>query len=468
MVADGSALYGDLYGTAPVRAVFALPARLRAMLAFEAALARAQARCGVIPAAAAAAISAAAAAAFAGAEAAADRGGRLDIEAIVAGTERTGQPVVPLTKELARLAGPDAGRYVHWGATTQDVVDTATVLQLRDALPALEADLAATIAGLARRAATHRDDVMAGRTFMQHALPITFGYVCAQWLAPLPAALDRLRAARERALQLQFGGAAGTLASLGARGRGVALALGEELGLRVPDAPWHADRSAFAELACALGLACGSLAKIATDVALLMQTEVGEVAEPHAPGRGGSSAMPHKRNPIACEYAIATARGVHALVPLMLTALAGDHQRSTGPWQSEEIALPRIVVLASAAFAQARTLAEGMTADTARMRRNADLTGGLIVSEAVSLALAERIGSPRAHAAVERAAARALDEGVPLLDALLADDDVRAQLDRPALTALLDPTRYTGEAGAVVDRVLAATAHITHFEKERP
>ncbi|HYZ15292.1 MAG TPA: lyase family protein, partial [Candidatus Acidoferrum sp.] len=244
------------------------------------------------------------------------------------------------------------------------------------------------------------------------------------------------------------------LASLGTRGRQVAVALAEELDLRAADVPWHVDRSAFTEAACTVGVLCGSLAKIATDVVLLMQTEVGELSEPHAPGRGGSSTMPQKRNPIASEYVLAAARGVHALVPIMLQAMAGDHERSTGPWQSEEIALPQIFVLASAACAQARAIAEGMTVDRKRMRRNLDATGGLIVSEAVSMALAERLGHARAHALVERASSRAIAAGRPLLDVLAETDEVTAYFERAALQRLLEPAGYTGEAAAVVDRVL--------------
>jgi 3-carboxy-cis,cis-muconate cycloisomerase len=286
-------------------------------------------------------------------------------------------------------------------------------------------------------------------------LPVTFGYVCALWLHPLLAHLERLRDVRERVRTVQFGGAVGTLASLGARGRDVTTALAAELGLRVPDAPWHADRSAFADVACALGLLCGSLAKFATDVALLMQTEVGEVSEPHEPGRGGSSAMPQKRNPIASEYVLAATRGVHALVPVMLAAMAGDHQRSTGPLQSEEIALPQICVLASAACAHALQIARGMTADPARMRRNVDATGGLIVAEAVATALAASLGQERAHAAVERAASDALESHRAFADVLAETPEIAQRFDRAALAELLDPTRSTGEAGAVIDRVLA-------------
>ncbi len=445
-------LFGALYGTSAMRDAFGTRRRLEAMLRFEVGLARAEARCGVIPPPAADAIAGAADA------------DRIDVAAIAASAENVGYPVVGLTRQLARLAGDDAGRYVHWGATTQDVLDTATVLLMQDAFALLEADLDATIAALAALARRHRGDPTAGRTHLQHALPITFGYACALWLAPLGEHRGRLREARERARVLQFGGAVGTLASLGARGRDVSRALGAELGLRIPDAPWHADRSAFAEIACTLALACGSLAKLATDVVLLMQTEVGEAFEPHATGRGGSSTMPQKRNPIASEYVLAATRGVHALVPVMLQAMAGDHQRSTGPWQSEEIALPQIFVLASAAFAHARTIAEGLTVDVERMRRNLELTRGLIVSEAVSMALAAPLGHARAHAVVEAAASDALASGRALVDVLAETSEVTDHLDRAQLVQLLDPARYLGEAGAVVDRVLISIPTV-HSER---
>jgi 3-carboxy-cis,cis-muconate cycloisomerase len=446
---SGTSLYGDLYGTSTMREVFSVRSRLAAMLEVEVALARAEAGTGVIPLAAADAIARAADV------------DRLDLDAIVAATQNVGYPVVPLTKQLAKLAGSDAGGYVHWGATTQDILDTATVLQLGRAFALLEADLAAIVDALLTHSRTHRDDVMAGRTHMQHALPITFGYKCALWLAPLVEHRSRLRAAADEVKQVQFGGAVGTLASLGTRGRDVALALGAQLGLRVPDAPWHVDRSAFAAAACAVGLACGSLAKFATDVALLMQTEVGEAAEPYAPGRGGSSTMPQKRNPIASEYILATARGVHALVPVMLQAMAGDHERSTGPWQSEELALAQIFVLASASFAQSLAVARGLTIDTARMHRNLAITQGLIVSESVSMALAERLGHGRAHEIVAAASAVAGEANIPLREALLRNSDVRAVFDGAALDALLDPRKYIGDAGRVVDRVVGRTLATT-------
>ena len=453
MIASQTELFGELYGTAAMRAVFSVPRRLDAMLEVEAALARAQGRLGVIPADAAKAI-----------DAAADVE-QLDVDAIVASAQNVGYPVVPLTRQLARLAG-EAGGYVHWGATTQDVLDTATVLQLGEAFGLLEHELRGIVAALAQRARDERDTVMAGRTHLQHALPVTFGYVVATWLAPLVDHLIEMRALRERVRVLQFGGAAGTLASLGENGREVALALGEELGLRVPDAPWHADRSTFAHACSFVGIVCGSAAKLATDVMLLMQTEVAEVFEPHEPGRGGSSTMPQKRNPIACEYVLATTRAVHALVPLTLAAMPGDHQRSTGPWQSEELALPPIFVYASAALAHARTIARGMTVDRERMRANLAASGGLIASEAVAMALAEKVGKAQAHHLVEQGVSTALAGGRTLLDVLSADAGIAQHFDRAALARLLDPSAYVGEAGAVVDRVVRAANDALHPTKE--
>jgi 3-carboxy-cis,cis-muconate cycloisomerase len=443
MEGAGLGIFGNLYGTAEMRAIFSEERGLQAMLDVEVALARAEAALGLIPAGAAVAIAKVA------------QAGRLDRAALIASTENVGYPVVPLTKQLAALAGPDAGRYVHWGATTQDILDTALVLQLREGLRALERDLTATARALAARATLHADDVMAGRTHLQHALPITFGYKCAIWLAPLLDGITALRALGPRTGVVQFGGAVGTLASLGDRGRDVAAAFAAELGLDLPDAPWHADRTRIAETACSLAIVCGSLAKFATDVVLLMQTEVAEVFEPQAPGRGGSSTMPQKRNPVASEYVIAAARGVRALAPLAIEALTGDHERSTGPWQSEAIALPQIFVIASAAFAQARALAEGMTVDARRMRNNLDLTHGLIVAEAVTMALAATFGKSEAHHVVEAACARALETGAELADVLAADQRVAARFGPGELRQMLAPENYLGEARAVVERVVA-------------
>jgi len=374
---------------------------------------------------------------------------------IGSGTRLALEDVIALVKALGRAAGGDCARYVHWGATTQDIMDSALVLQMRDGLALIETQLRRVGRALSREAEAHRNTVMAGRTHLQHALPVTFGYKCAVWLAALLDHLDRLAEVRRRALTLQFGGAVGTLASLGPQGRAVALGLAQELGLAAADAPWHASRERVVEVASFLGLVCGSLAKLATDVMLLMQSEVGEAFEPHQSGRGGSSTMPQKRNPISCEYVIAGARGVHALVPLMLQAMAQDHERATGPWQSEWLATPQIFVLASGALDHAAAIAEGLTVDHEQMRRGLDLNYGLIMAEAVMMALAPMIGRDAAHHTVQLACDRALAERRALVEVLAEDGVVAPHLDRRALRRLVDPGNYLGEAREVVDRVVA-------------
>jgi 3-carboxy-cis,cis-muconate cycloisomerase len=440
--ADGQ-VWGALYGTDAMRAAIGERALLAAMLRVEAALARAEARLGIVPHAAADAIAAAA------------EVDRLDLSALAAATRNTGYPVVGLVRQLSALAGPEAGRWTHWGATTQDILDTALVLALREGLALIGRDLDAVITALAARAREHRDTVMAGRTHLQHALPTTFGLKCAVWLAPLLSTRERLAQMAPRLFRVQFGGAAGTLASLGDKGLDVARELARELDLAEPDAPWHVARDAFAEAVSVLGILTGALAKMATDVMLLMQTEVAEAFEPHAPGRGGSSTMPQKRNPIACEYVIAQARGVQALVPLMLGAMAGDQERATGPWQAEALAIPQAMLLAHGALDQSLLIAEGMTVDAARMRRNLDATGGLIMAEAVMMGLAPVLGRGAAHDAVHHACDLALAEGVSLAEALGRDPVVAAALTPARISALTEPTSYLGAAGAFVDRVLA-------------
>ena len=441
-----STVFGGLFGSDAMRAVFSEEGFVQKMLDVEAALARVEARLGLIPAASADAITAAA------------KLERVSLAEIGKSARTVGYPVVGLVKALGRAAGGDASRHVHWGATTQDIMDSAVVLQMRDGLALIETSLRRVIAGLAEQARRHRGTVMAGRTHLQHALPITFGYKVAVWLAPLVDHLARLAELRPRVLTLQFGGAVGTLASLGARGRAVAEGLAAELGLAAPAAPWHVDRARVVEAASFLGLVCGSLAKLATDVMLLMQSELGEAFEPHQSGRGGSSTMPQKRNPIACEYVIAAARGVHALVPLLLNAMAQDHERATGPWQSEWLALPQIFVLSAGALEHGTVLAEGLTVDAPKMRRNLDLHEGLIMAEAVMMALAEAIGRDTAHQVVQEACDRAIERKRPLAEMLAEDGAVQPHLDRTALDRLTDPASYLGECDAVVDRVLARVA----------
>jgi 3-carboxy-cis,cis-muconate cycloisomerase len=438
-----SSVFGGLFTTPAMRAVFADEARLQRMLDVEAALARAEAKVGLIPSEAAKEITAKADVA------------RFDLAAIGRGTELVGYPIVPLVKALAAACEGDAGRWVHWGATTQDIIDTALVLQLREAFELIRQDLAGTEAALTDLARRHRDTPMAGRTHAQHALPITFGFKCALWLAPLQRHSARLARLRREIAVVQFGGAVGTLASLGADGIRVMEALAAELGLATPRIAWHVGRDGLAEAAAYLGLLTGSLGKIATDVALLMQAEVGEVAEPWQEGRGGSSTMPQKRNPIACEFILACAKNVRELVPVMLDAMVQDHERATGPWHAEWIALPQAFALAAGALHHARAMLEGLVVDPDRMRRNLDITRGMISAEAVMMALAPHVGREEAHHLVAAACERALASDRHLREVLQADAAITVHLPPQRLALLLDPRNYTGLAGAFVDRVLA-------------
>jgi len=441
-----SPVLGTLYGSDAMRAIFDERTWFQRMLDVEAALARVQARLGIIPADAAAAITAAA------------HVDNLDTSELAASVRNVGYPVVGVVRGLSRAAGP-AGAWTHWGATTQDIMDSATVLQARDGLTIIRATLEKIIAALARQADTHRHTVMAGRTHLQHALPVTFGLKCAIWLQPLLAHRERLDQLRPRLEVVQFGGAAGTLASLGDQAMPVLLGLADELGLATAPAPWHVARDAFAEAVAFLGLVCGSLAKIATDIILLCQNEVAEVAEPYVPGRGQSSTMPQKRNPIASEYILASARMVQALVPVMQGAMAQDHERATGPWQAELLALPQAFVLTHGALDHTLTIAEGMVVDAPRMRRNLDLTGGLIVAEAVMMGLAPYLGREEAHHVVKHACDTALATGNTLANTLALEPTVTTKLDRTAIDRLTDPSAYLGATQSFIDRVLAGVSH---------
>ena len=344
----GSRHLADLFGTASMRAIFSERKSLEAMFLVEAALARVQARLGVIPADAAIAIAAAA------------RAEHLDLDELAAGTLRAGLPIVNLVEQLIRLTGKPHGEFVHWGATSQDIMDTALVMQIREALEIVEHDLETLIAVLADHARTHRDTPMVGRTKLQHAIPITFGFKVSIWLSGLLRHRQRLHELKPRVLQVQFGGAVGTFASLGDDGDRVRAALAIELGLGEPLVAWHAARDAFAETVSFLGLISATLSKIATDVALMAQTEVGEVLEPGGQGHGASSTMPHKRNPIICEQILSTGLASRRLASAMLDASVHDHERATGPWQAEWLLLPEAFLLISRALDNTVRLCTGL------------------------------------------------------------------------------------------------------------
>jgi len=444
-----SGLFGDMFGTAAMRAVFGEPAFLARCAEVEAALARAQARLGIVPGEAAAAISAAAAAV------AADRAS-LDLPRLKRETQTVGYPILPLVRQLAERAGP-AGRYLHWGATTQDIMDTAAVLQIRDGLALIEAEVASLRGHLAALARRWRDTPMAGRTHLQHALPITFGFKAAVWLAAFDRHAARLAELKPRVLAVQFGGAAGTLASLGPgeASLGSRRELAQELGLAEPPITWHVARDAIAETVQFLALVGGSLGKIAFDVMLMSATEFGEAAEPFVAGRGSSSTMPQKRNPISCELILAASKALRQHAGLMLDALVSDFERATGPWHVEWIAVPESFGYAAGALHQAAFMLGGLIVDPARMAANLGMTHGLIVAEAVMMGLAPHIGRNEAHDLVYDACREAIETDRPLFDVLLETAAVAEPLGVDRLRALTDPANYLGAAPAMVDRVLA-------------
>lgn len=440
-----SNLTGPMFSTDAMQQVFSDHACIQRMLDFEAALARAEAQHDVIPATAVTAIAACCDAAM------------IDMPALAQAAAPAGNLAIPLVRQLtAQVARTDAeaAKYVHWGATSQDAIDTGLVLQLRDALNHINHDLARLAEALAKLAAQYRHTLLIGRTWMQHALPITFGLKAAGWLDAVLRHQDRLQELRVRALVLQFGGAAGTLASLGQQGVKVAAAMAAELRLTLPDTPWHTQRDRVAEAATVLGLLTGTLGKMARDISLHMQTDVAELAEPVAAGRGGSSAMPHKRNPVGCAVALAAAVRVPGLVSVMLSGMVQEHERALGGWQAEWDTLPQIVQLTAGALEQMRQVASGLTVDSARMSDNLNATRGQIMAEAVTLALGSRIGRMAAHQLVEQACHVASGTGQHLRDVLQQDPEISSALQAGELERLFDPGGYTGAAKAFVDRVL--------------
>ncbi|HKI64306.1 MAG TPA: 3-carboxy-cis,cis-muconate cycloisomerase [Burkholderiales bacterium] len=438
-----STIFGNIFATETMRRVWSDENRTQKYLDVEAALARVQGRLGLIPAEAAEEIAR---------HCTLDQ---IDMDKLRQQTERIGYPVLGVVSQLTARCRDGLGEYCHWGATTQDITDTATVLQMREALELIEADLAAISAALADLARRYRDTPMAGRSNLQQAVPVTFGYKMAGLLSAVERHRERLAQLRPRLLVGEFAGAAGTLASLEKGAMETQEGLMRELGLGQPVIAWHTIRDSVAEAGCFLGLLGGTLGKLSMDVKLLMQTEVGEVFEPFAHGRGSSSTMPQKRNPISSCYIHAAISVVRQHAAALMDAMVADHERSTGPWQIEWIVLPEAFCLTAGALRQARALVEGLEVDPARMRANLDLTNGLVASEAVMMGLGRHLGRERAHDLVYDLCRDAIAQNRPLLDLLAENAEISRHLDRPALARLCDPANYLGLSGEMVDRVLA-------------
>ncbi len=445
-------LLDALFRYDPMDKHFTDEARIQGMLDFEAALARAEAKCGIVPDSLAQII------------ASKCRAEHFDFAGIAKDAALSGNLAIPLIRKLTELvaqADKDAARFVHWGATSQDVIDTGCVLQVRSALDLIEQDLARLSDTLIALAEKHRATPVVARTWMKQALPTTFGFIVAGWLDAVTRHRSRFVEIKPRVLTLQFGGAVGTLAALGGRGPGVAKALAEELRLALPAIPWHTHRDRVVELAATLGLCTGTLGKIARDISLHSQTEIGELAEPFVEGRGGSSTMPHKRNPVTCAVVLASATRAPGLVATLLSAMPQEEQRGLGGWHAEWETLPEIVCLCGGALHHLTEMLPGLEVDTERMRKNLDITNGLIFAEAVTMALGDRMGKMPAHILVEAACKKAREQNRHLKDVLREESGLRGHLTPADLESLFDVRNYLGSAAEFISRVIAEARAIS-------
>ncbi|KAF5356524.1 hypothetical protein D9758_008262 [Tetrapyrgos nigripes] len=444
-----SQIFRNIFSTPESSAIWSDRQRTAYYLQFEAALAKAQGRLGIIPQEAAAVIT--------GKCSAVDL---IDMEELQKETERIGYPVLGAVKQIVKMVNevkPGLGEWAHWGATTQDVTDTATILQLRDTCSLVSRSLDGITSALRTLATKHASTPMAGRSNLQQAVPITFGFKMARLLATFERHRQRLAEITSRLFVLEFGGAAGTLATLADTGLALDVQeeVAKELDLKVPEIAWHTERDRIAEIGLFFGMLTGTCAKFAFDVKLLMQTEIEEVQEPYYPHRGSSSTMPQKRNPISSVYVTALAGTVKQLSTALLDAMVEDHERSTGPWEIEWIVLPQICTMTHAALKHTQEMIEGLEVHPEKMKENLGITKGAIVSEAVMIGLGKKIGRQVAHDLVYELCRKAIKEDRLLLEVLLENEEVKkAKISKEELTRLCDPANYLGLSEDMVRRVV--------------
>ncbi len=446
-------LLNPLFRWEAVTKLFRDDACLQKMLDFEAALARAESSASVIPSSAASAITAKC------------RAGLFDQKKLAEAAALAGNLAIPLIKHLKELVAADnkdAANFVHWGATSQDAIDTGIILQCREALALIAADLNELCNALAKLADEHRATPIVGRTWMQHAVPTTLGMKFAGWLDALGRHRERLRQTQQNCLVLQFGGAVGTLAALGSKDEAVSKQLANELKLALPQMPWHSHRDRMTEIATTLGLLTGTLGKIARDISIHAQIEIDELREPAEAGRGGSTTMPHKRNPVAAAAILSAAIRVPTLVSTMLTAMVQEDERGMGGWHAEWETLPAIVCLSAGALHQLTIVVPHLEIDVARMRHNLDLTNGLIFSEAITAALGEKIDRSLARQLLDSASKRAAKEKLSLRKVLDENPEITKHLSPQELEKLFDPRNYSGAARQFIDRVIQQHKSDTH------
>ena len=437
-----SSIFQGIFTTDAMRHVWSDENRTAKYVEIERALAIVQGRLGIIPKEAADEIVSHC------------RIENIDMARLRQQTERIGYPILGVVTQLNQLCRDKLGEYVHWGATTQDITDTATVLQIREALELVDGELSAIAQAMAKLAKEHRLTPVIGRSNLQQAIPVTFGYKIAGLLSAILRHRERLAQLKERVLVGEFAGAAGTLASIEKGAMETQAGLCAELGLKQPTIAWHTIRDNIAETGTLLGLIGGTLGKLSMDVKLMMQTEVGEVFEPYHHGRGSSSTMPQKRNPIASCYIHAAISVVRQHAAALMDAMVADHERSTGPWEIEWIVLPEAFCLIAGALKQSRAVVEGLEVDAAAMMRNIEMTGGLVMSEAVMMGLGPYIGREYAHDLVYDLCREALAKKLPLIELLAAHPEIRRHVGRAELERMLDPANYLGQSGVMVDRVL--------------
>jgi 3-carboxy-cis,cis-muconate cycloisomerase len=438
-----SSIFGNLFSDARLRDIWSDESRTAKYLLIEKALAKVQGTLGIIP------------------QNAADEIQKrcdlsiIDWEKLRTKTETAGSPIIPVVNQLVAACNDGLGEFAHWGATTQDIMDTATVLQIKECLALIEHELSALSASLAALAKKHRDTPVIGRSALQQAIPVTFGYKMATILASVERHRERLSQLRPRVLVGEFGGACGTLASIESGALDTQAALMRELGLGEPLIAWHSARDTIAEVGAFCGVLGGTLGKIAMDVKLMMQSEVGEVAEPFTPGRGGSSTMPQKRNPISCLFIHANVSVIRQHAALLMEAMVGDHERSSGPWHIEWMVLPEMFALLGGALKHANFIMAGLEINESAMQRNLAFTQGLVMSEAVMMGLGRAMGRERAHDIVYDLCRDAVTRQRPLLDLLCEHAEISKHATRAQLEAMMNPANYLGKSGVMVDRVLA-------------
>ncbi len=435
--------YCDVFGTAEMRDLFSDEQRVKSWLKTEVALAFAEAKVGFFPEKIAKEIADAA------------KLENLDLIAMKAEFDRVGFPISPFVHQLNKACSPEAVRWVHYGATTQDITDTGTVLQIKEGLKVVEKETQAIINALIKLAKKYKYTVMPGRTFQQHAAPITFGYKVAVWLDEMRRHRDRLSELKSRILVGECAGAVGTFATLGDKGLEVQKEMMDILGLEVPAISWHVARDNWAEMISCFAMQSATLAKIANEVTILMRSEIRELSEPYEVGRGASSTLPQKRNPISCEPIIAIAHKMREATGLQLSAMIQDHERPVGPTHLEWIIIPESFILFSGSLKHSKFVLENLVVYEHRMRENLKLGGGLLMSESVMMGLAPKIGKKKAHDMVYTIAGKANDLGITLREALLNDENITNFLSESEIDKLIDPINYTGVADKMIDAVLA-------------